>query len=397
MRLRPRARTISRRHAIVGLAALIAAYAFAVVFVTWPSAQPGRSDPSAGEGRERGDPSTTPAPAGAKGGYLGSAAELAERARLAAAGVEPYRSAVEQLMAEARRAVESEPRPVNPLSGRNDRFLRDTRDAYTLALAWVISGEEQYAERSAEFIDAWVRDVDETRDTCRESGGRDCVTSLVVSRNAPAFVFAADLLAGADAWSVEQDQRFKDWVVDIVLPAASNRPNNWGDAGTFMRIVATDYVGDASGFSSAVDDWRSRMDLVTSAGQIPEETRRGSLGLLYTQGAISYKVAAAAIAERRGIDLWTYEGALGGTLRQAIDTLVRYWDDHDAWPWHDGGLDTPSVDPAWEIIYQRWADPRYARLFSDSRPFGAINPSAVIWTTLTNAEPIEDSQILHEP
>ncbi|HET8777023.1 MAG TPA: alginate lyase family protein [Candidatus Limnocylindria bacterium] len=339
----------------------------------------------------------SPSTARVDGGYLISATELADRARQAEAGIEPYRSALDQLMAEADRALEGEPRPVNPLSRRDDRFLRDTRDAYTLALAWVASGQERYAERSADFINAWATNVDETRDTCRESGGRDCVTSLVVSRSAPAFVFAADLLAGADAWSTADDLRFKDWLADVVLPAASHRTNNWGDAGTFMRLVVADYVGDTNEFRSAIDDWRSLMDLVTSAGQIPEETRRGSLGLLYTQGAISYKAAAAAIAARRGVDLWTYEGALGGTLRDAIDTLTRYWDDHDAWPWHDGRLDTPSVDPAWEIIYQRWPDQRYARLFAESRPFGAVNPSAIVWTTLTNGVPIEDSQSSSSP
>ena len=213
--------------------------------------------------------------------------------------MEPYRSAVDQLMVEAERAAEDEPRPVNPLTGRNDRFLRDTRDAYTLALAWATSGEERYAERAAEFIKAWVSNAHETRDACPESGGSDCVTSLVVSRNAPAFVFAADLISGADAWSVADDLRFKDWLVSVVLPAASHRTNNWGDAGTFMRIAVADYVGDVDEFDSAIDDWRSQMDMVTALGQIPEETRRGSLGLLYTQGAISYKVAAAAIAERR--------------------------------------------------------------------------------------------------
>jgi hypothetical protein len=309
---------------------------------------------------------------------------------MAREGLEPYASAVNDLLEEADRAVERDPQPVNPLSQSKDRFLDDTRNAYTLALAWVVSDDDRYARRSAEFIMAWTEGVDQTRDTCPDRGGSDCATSLLVSRNAPAFVFAADLLEGSGALSPEDDARLKYWLADLSLPAASERTNNWGDAGTFMRLAVAAYVGDSAAFTTAVDDWRSLMDLVTAEGEIPEETRRGSLGLLYTQGGISYKVGAAVIAKRRGIDLWTYEGKEGGTLRAAIDTFARYWEDPEAWPWHDGRLEIPSVDPAWEMIYHRWPEPAYARIFAQERPFGATNPSAIVWTTLTHGAPLAE-------
>jgi hypothetical protein len=202
-------------------------------------------------------------------------------------------------------------------------------------------------------------------------------------------VFAAALLDGSEALAVADEERLRDWLAELILPAASKRTNNWGDAGTFMRLAVADYVGDGAEFAAALDDWRASMDLVTADGQIPEETRRGSLGLLYTQGAISYKVGAAVIAERRGVDLWSYEGSAGGTLRAAIDTLATYWLDPGAWPWHDGRLSIPNVDPAWEIIYQRWPMPAYARIFVPARPLGATNPSAIVWTTLSHGEPID--------
>ncbi len=321
-------------------------------------------------------------------GYLVSATELRERAQLAREGREPYRSAVDDLMVEADRALQRDPQPMNPLSHRNGRFLDDTRDAYTLALAWVVSGDERYARGSAAFIMAWVDGVDQTRDTCPQRGGSDCATSLIVSRNAPAFVFAADLLEGSGAIGADDDKRLKHWLAELILPAASERTNNWGDAGTFMRLCVADFIGDSAAFSAAVEDWRALMNLVTAEGEIPEETRRGSQGLLYTQGAISYKVASAVIAERRGIDLWTYEGTDGGTLRAAIDTFARYWEDPDAWPWHEGRLRIPSVDPAWEMIYHRWPEAAYARVFAAKRPLGIGNPSAIIWTTVTHGVPL---------
>ncbi|MDQ2943378.1 MAG: alginate lyase family protein [Candidatus Dormibacteraeota bacterium] len=299
---------------------------------------------------------------------------------------------MKDLLAEADGALVRVPQPRNPLTWRQDgRFLPDTQDAYTLALAWVASGDKRYAQRSADFIMAWVDGVDQTSDTCKSSGGSDCATSLLVSRAAPGFVFSADLLQGSGALSVDNEDRLKSWLARLILPAASDRTNNWGDAGIFMRVSVAAYIGDGAAFNAAVDGWRARMDLVTAQGEIPEETRRGSLGLLYTQGAISFKVGAAVIAERRGVNLWDYAGKNGGTLRRAVDTLAHYWEDPKSWPWHSGHLDIPNVDPAWELIYHRWPEPTYARIFARDRPLGGANTSAIIWTTLTHGEPVKAS------
>jgi hypothetical protein len=323
-------------------------------------------------------------------GYLTSREELTARINEAGTGAEPMRTALDALLREAERAARRDPRPENPLRARGERFLNDTRDAYTLALAWTASGDVVHAEAARDRILAWVTSVDEVRNTCPDSGGSECATSLLISRNAPAFVFAADLLEGSPAWQTEDRRALSDWLSDLILPSASYRTNNWGDAGVFMRLVVSDYVGDEDEFLAAVADWQGMMDLVEATGEIPEETRRGSLGILYTQGAISYKVAAAAIAERRGIDLWDYEGRRGGTLRAAVDLLARSMQSPSTWEWHDGDMEMPSVDPAWELIYARWPERAFAEIFLPVRPLGETNPSAIIWTTLTNGEPIDE-------
>jgi hypothetical protein len=323
-------------------------------------------------------------------GYLTSAEELAERVDLAEGGTEPMRSALEALLTEAERAQRREPAPENPFRGRGERFLNDTRDAYTLALAWVASGDPAHAEAARGRILAWATTVDELRNTCPDRGGSACMTSLVVSRNAPAFVFAADLLEGSPAWTPDDRVALSAWLAELILPAASHRTNNWGDAGVFMRLVVADYVGDGDAFAEAVADWQGMMDLVERDGEIPEETRRGSLGILYTQGAISYKVASATIAERRGVDLWGYEGRKGGTLRAAVDLLARAMESPSTWEWHAGDLEMPSVDPAWELIHARWPEPAFERILRPVRPLSQSNPSAIIWTTLTNGSAIGD-------
>ena len=72
----------------------------------------------------------------------------------------------------------------------------------------------------------------------------------------------------------------------------------------FLRVVATDFLADSAGFAAAIGAWRTQLDLVARDGHIPEEVRRGSAGLSYSQEALLYKLAVARIAARRGIDLW---------------------------------------------------------------------------------------------
>jgi hypothetical protein len=106
---------------------------------------------------------------------------------------------------------------------------------------------------------------------------------------------------------------------------------------------------------------------------------------MYTQEALVYKVAIAAMAERRGIDLWDAVNPAGVGLRDALDYLVRYWDEPEAWPWDDRA-EIPSPGPLWEIAYAHWCDPAYLRLAAQNRPYGFEGNSAVRWTTVTAAK-----------
>jgi hypothetical protein len=322
-------------------------------------------------------------------GFLVDKQELERRAALAAKGEEPYRSAVDDLLAWAKRRVDDEPRPAERLDikGTEGPFVDDTAAAYGLALAWVVSGEPQYAEAAAGFIRAWVETTTSTAHTCPDDGA--CQTSLIMGRTAPGFVFAADLLHGSPSFDAHDEDAFRTWIRDIILPTASRLDNNWGDAGTFSRIAITDYLGDGNGYEAAIAEWRRLMDLVASDGHIPLEVARGDSGLGYTQEALDYKVASAVLADRRGIDLWSYQGAGGGSLKQAVDYLARYMADDTDWPWAtDVRRRGPS--PMWELAYAHWQAPAYIPLLEERRPFGEVGHSAIRWTTLTNGIPLDE-------
>jgi len=320
-------------------------------------------------------------------GELVSVDELRDRATRAAAGEQPYADAVANLKEYARATVDTSPHPQEPLEiqGTEGPFVDDTAAAYGLALAWVVTGDDAYARTSAAYLMAWVDTTKTTVGTCQDDGR--CQTSLIIGRTAPAFVFAAELLHGSSAFPAADEGAFRDWLRTVILPTASQLPNNWGDAGTFLRIVANDYLGDTQGLRDAIERAYQQQDLIAADGHIPEEVRRGTSGISYTQEALQYKVGSAVLAGRYGVDLWDDRGQGGATLRDALGYLARYWTRPETWPW-DPSAERPSTGPLWEIAFQHYGDPVYIPIIEERRPFGSQGHSALRWTTLTNGEPL---------
>jgi hypothetical protein len=109
---------------------------------------------------------------------------------------------------------------------------------------------------------------------------------------------------------------------------------------------------------------------------------------MYTQEALQYKVAVAVIAEQRGIDLWSYKGKLGGSLKAALDRLAYYWTRPDQWPPYPGA-NVPRVGPVWEMAYAHWRDPDWKPIVEAGRPYGFDGHSAIVFVTLTNGVPLQ--------
>ena len=333
-------------------------------------------------------PALSPSPIAASDGYLVTVAELRKRAVDAGRGIGPYAAAVDDLMTWAAGAVRSSAHPVQPLvvAGNDNVLVDDATRAYGLGLGYAVSGDERYAVAAAATIRAWAQNVRWADDTCTDDGG--CHTTLSISRAAPGFVFGAAMIADSAAWTADDETAFRSWLRTVILPAASERPNNWGDAGTFMRVVVADYLGDQGAFDRAIAKWRSLLDLIEANGRIPEESRRGTAGISYTQEALQYKVAVARIAELRGIDLWDAVGAQGATLKIALERLAYFSAHPDEWP-DAVDPEVPTPGPAWEIAYAHWPETAFVPFVQAVRPYGDRGHSAIRWTTLTNGVPID--------
>ncbi len=289
-----------------------------------------------------------------------------------------------RLVAAADRALHVRPRPRARLviSSTDDPFVSDALAAWTLALAGRVTGDVAYQRASAQVVWAWVATTRRLGKSCAASGS--CSTSLMVSRAAPALVFTVDLLVAAGTLSATEREEFHRWIRTVVLPAASDRENNWGDAGTFLRAVVGAELGDRRILASAAHRWRQRVDLVAADGRIPEEIRRGNASLMYSQEALDYKVATADVLSRSGIDVWSYRGGDGGTVERSLQLVATGLADPSAWPGGEGDLRVPDPSGVWAIAASRWPSTNFDRLARRAASGDGRGHSAVIWTGVTH-------------
>lgn len=278
--------------------------------------------------------------------------------------------------------VRPHPRKVLVITETDDPFVTDSQAAWTLALAGRVTGDARFSRASERVIDAWVAHTERIGRSCPDSG--HCSSSLMVSRAAPALVFAVDVLVAADAFDQNQLDRFHSWLRTVVVPAASDRDNNWGDAGTLLRAVAFAELGDLQGLAVTAARWRERIDLVKADGQIPEEIRRDDASLMYSQDALDSKMLAADVLGRAGINVWSYQGSRGGTLEGALRLVAAGLRHPAGWPGGSGHLRQPNPSGVWSIAARHWPDASFDGLARAAVGTDGTGHSAVIWTGFTH-------------
>lgn len=285
-------------------------------------------------------------------GYLTTPPELARIRERAAAGVEPYHSAVRDAIAYAAKAILPTPDRGRVACSASRQPVYATSGApvvYAYALAYRLAEDKAYA---AKVRDA-IRDLQEV--TALEAG--DC--PLTMGRHIPDWIRAADLID--DEWDSADKRAFQDWLADVIYPSLATkyrRGNNWGAVITNAGQYIADYLYDRpelklDGRSPTAayalmrqtaldrmngviwDQCGQGVSMIRPDGGIPEEIRRsttcddthieqGSAAHHYLEGYLAGTISQAELCLRRG-DRSLYDNVNPngrGSIRKAIDFVL---------------------------------------------------------------------------
>lgn len=300
--------------------------------------------------------------------------QLAANGLLGQLGTEPFESLRNDVLSQARHALQREPRP-GPLPEALGDLRDDGKAALGLAAAFVLGGDSRHGRGVVKYLDAWAAEA--TLDPiCLETA---CDRTWRIARDLPAFVFAADLIRRSPFMTDEQEGRFADWLV-AMRPGAARSDGFQGDAEVLARVVISAYLDDELTLDAAVGEWRARLNLLETDGRLtPAATAESPIA--HTQEALTYRLLAARIAEDHGRVALSATGTSSASIRTAVDRLAEDWMDPGSWP----ATSRPPAGPLWEIAYALWPDPRYVPLRAMYRSGGGGALVAFRWSTLFEA------------
>ncbi|MFH1913277.1 MAG: alginate lyase family protein [Pseudomonadota bacterium] len=243
------------------------------------------------------------------------------------------------------------------------RMRRMTRHVLTLALAWKLTGKEDYAGKGTSLLWAWCSDsMTRARphlDRARTRPGSIFGTpaGIIEGRDMIAAAEAACLLATSPAWSGPVDQAVRGWFADSLHWLRHSEPGRLASADQgclglwYAAQVAAfaRFTGDADLARATAEGVRQRIAALIGP-DIPAPDRLTLRAML----------TLAAVAEGAGVDLWHTTG-----LREMLDARA-------AGPKDTAPVDTDCADrlhppddaPLFHRAAMVYKEPRYHDLAS---------------------------------
>ena len=127
--------------------------------------------------------------------------------------------------------------------------MNDAAAAYQCAIRWKVSGDDVYAEKSIEILNAWAQ-------KCERISGNSNVM-LAAGLYGYQFANAAEIMRSYSGWSSEDFEGFKQWLLDVFYSLSSDflvRHNgtcishywaNW-DLANIANIMAVGILTDSA-------------------------------------------------------------------------------------------------------------------------------------------------------
>ena len=281
-------------------------------------------------------------------GLLHSAADLQRIKTKVAEGAQPWAEAWVAFTNNNRWiAQDYTPRPLE-IVGRGvgatgqANISSDCTAAYYNAIAWVVTGEERYAKKSIEIMNAWSY-------KCKEINGKDAV--LCAGIYGYKLMNAAEIIrATYPGWSRADIAQFKHLARDVFYPVikdfATFANGNWDGAAEAAMISIGVFLDDRAMFDRAAryylagsGDGSLLHYVINDAGQI-QETGRDQM---HTQLGIGLISCVAEVAWQQGVDLYS---AYGNRLLKGFEYTAKYNLGEDV-PFE------PTTDRTGKYVHQR--------------------------------------------
>lgn len=158
-------------------------------------------------------------------GLLHSDVDFARIKTKVDAGEEPWTAGWNKLIANSHASLNYNPNPTEKLiRGGNSReepeadnyarAMNDVAAAYQLAIRWKVTGENAYADKAVQILNAWAS-------TCKEITGN---SNKALGAGIYGFQFAnaAEIMRDYEGWSAADFIAFKQWMLDVFYPVSKN-------------------------------------------------------------------------------------------------------------------------------------------------------------------------------
>ncbi|KAL1868227.1 hypothetical protein VTK73DRAFT_3789 [Phialemonium thermophilum] len=235
----------------------------------------------------------------------------------------------------------------------------------TLALAWFYTGNEAYAKRAGDVLRTWFVSP-QTRmnpnlnhaqlipfaNTGRFIGIIDFSQSYTSVLDAAAILATGGPLAAdgsptrAPGWRAEDVDAFRSWNVDFLAwltdsdfgKQEHSQRNNHGSFAAMLDAAIALFVGDRERARKEALGVQSHIAAtIAPDGSQPEELRR-TRSWHYSTFNLMALTRLALIAQKVGVDLWSYKGPEGQGLSVAVDYILPAATGAQAWAYPDLGF-----------------------------------------------------------
>lgn len=243
----------------------------------------------------------------------------------------------------------------------------DANNAYAMALAYRMTGEQKYADSALRLINSWATEV--------KTYSLEDDSTLSFSYHFPSMIYAASLLRENVGWQQDEQNNFELFLREKALALNSmDKENNWGNWGLALVASIASYVGDGELLDRAAERWKYFIEhQIAEDGSLPHEVHRneGRSGMWYSHFSLMPQTLAAEVLKVNGQDLYAYEAPNGRTLESAFRRIALWTEKPESFPYWQGDparLGGVEAHSYFEILNSLWPESAAVNVLKLRRP-----------------------------